>query len=95
MTKLSDSLPGDTEEEIAIRHEKQSALLDYIMRNLGLKNDAAMARKFSLGPPVICKLRNGHMALSSAILLVFHEGGGYSIKFMKNMLGMEIKPSLH
>jgi hypothetical protein len=65
--------------------EGVNRLLDHLMAVGGLKNDAAICVALDVMPPVISKIRNGHMKLGPTLLIYMHEALGESIKDMKAM----------
>ena len=62
-------------------------LLDTVIRRLGLKNDAALARHLEIAPPVISKTRNGKLAIGASLLLRLHEVTDISIKDLRALMG--------
>ena len=62
-------------------------LLDTVIRRLGLKNDAALARHLEVAPPVISKTRNGQLAVGASMLLRLHEVTEISIKDLRALMG--------
>ena len=48
-------------------------LLDEVIRNKQLKNDAALARLLEVAPPVISKIRHGRLPIGPSMLLRIHE----------------------
>ena len=63
------------------------AVLDTVIRQMGLKNDAELARALTVQPPVISKVRRRRTALSDGLLLRIHEESGLSIKELKALMG--------
>ena len=47
--------------------------LDTLIKHLGLKNDAGLARALGMGPPVISKIRHGKHGIGATLLLRAHE----------------------
>lgn len=70
--------------------EKQSALLDAIIQDGGIKNDAHLSRLVEMSPPVISKLRNGWLPIGATILIALNEVTGRSIRDMKQALGYPV-----
>ena len=62
-------------------------LLDTVIRRLGLKNDAALARCLEVAPPVISKTRNGQLAVGASMLLRLHEVTDISVKDLRALMG--------
>lgn len=50
-----------------------AALLDYLLRTTGVKNDARLGKLLQLSPPVISKVRSGKLNVSDAFILRVHE----------------------
>ena len=64
-----------------------SALLDALMKDLNLKNDAALSRALEVAPPVISKIRHGGLAVGATILISMHELTGKSIAELRGLMG--------
>lgn len=79
-----------SEETRRARAVVQSALLDDILRKSMIKNDAVLSRMVEMSPPVISKLRNGHLPVGPGMLIALSEVTGRSIKDMKQALGMKV-----
>lgn len=60
-------------------------LLDTLIRDLGLKNDAALSRHLEVAPPVISKIRHRVIAFSNSILLRTHEITGIEVRKLKQL----------
>lgn len=65
-----------------------SALLDYAMSRLDLKNDAALALTLKVAPPVISKIRNGRLPIGASMLVRLHEELGTGTMKLKEIAGM-------
>jgi hypothetical protein len=65
---------------------KINDLLDDVIRACCLKNDAALARKLRVAPPVISKLRHGKLTLGATLIISIHEETGMPIKEIKEYL---------
>ena len=50
-----------------------NAMLDYISKHLGLKNDAHLSRFLGMRPSVVCKMRTGMLRVSPETLITLHE----------------------
>lgn len=64
-------------------------LLDTLIKQLKLKNDAALARRLQVAPPVISKIRHGKLPVGDSMLINMHEESGLSIKALKRMIDIE------
>jgi len=62
-------------------------LLDELIERLNLKNDAALARALSIAPPVISKIRHGHLPVGPSVLIRMHEESGLSIRELRDLMG--------
>ncbi len=63
-----------------------NALLDTIIANLGLKNDAALSRVLEVAPPVISKIRHHKLHVGASLLIRMHEETDLSIRELKALL---------
>ncbi len=61
-------------------------LLDYLLRAMGWKNDAALARHLELSPPQVSKIRNGHLGVSGDVKIAVHEKTGMPIADIQALL---------
>lgn len=64
-----------------------NALLDHLMQKLQLKNDAALARALEVQPPVISKIRHGHLPIGATALIAMHELTGESVADLRLVMG--------
>lgn len=60
--------------------------LDGLLRFMDLKNDAALSRLMDVTPPVISKIRHGHLPVTAGFLLKAHDTSGLSIEELRKML---------
>lgn len=65
-----------------------AAMLDALIAEMQLKNDAALARRLEVAPPVISKLRHGALPVGASILISAHEESGISITELKALAGI-------
>lgn len=63
------------------------ALLDALMKELSLKNDAALSCALEVAPPVISKIRHGRLPVGATILISMHELTGKSIAELRALMG--------
>lgn len=68
------------------RNTNVEALLNTVMTNLRLPNDAALARALDVGPSMISKLRHGRSNVTADLLLRIHEETNLPIRTLKSML---------
>jgi transcriptional regulator with XRE-family HTH domain len=62
-------------------------LLNYLITQFKLKNDAALAREMKISAPIISKLRNGHSNLTAVLLVAIHEQFDISIRDLRFLAG--------
>jgi hypothetical protein len=87
-------VPNSKQKEQALKARKvydesakgSNKLLDAVMENLQLKNDAALCRVLEVAPPVVSKLRHGSLHIGPSMLIRMHEETGLSIREMKSYL---------
>jgi hypothetical protein len=75
------------QETHAIDVLNPGALLDAMIKRLNLKNDAALARKLDVAPPVISKIRHNVLAVGATILIAMHEETGMGIGELRALMG--------
>lgn len=63
-----------------------AALLDYLLKTTGAKNDARLGRLLQLSPPVISKVRNGRLNVTDSFILRVHESLGISVRQIRAIL---------
>lgn len=61
-------------------------LLDHLKAAMRLKNDAALARKFGVAPPVVSKIRHGVLPVGDSFLIKSHEIGGMSFAELRTFV---------
>ena len=76
----------ENKEQLA-RANTNNVFLDKLVEKLGLKNDAAAARALEVAPPVISKMRYGHLPFGPGYVIRAHELTGWTIREIKAMLG--------
>ncbi len=64
-----------------------SNLLDALIKQLQLKNDAALSRALQVAPPVISKTRHKQLPVGASLLIRMHEISGLSIKDLRALMG--------
>ena len=62
-------------------------LLNTIMQQLSLKNDAALSRLLDVAPPVISKVRHRRLPIGASMLIRMHEVTNISIKDLRDLMG--------
>jgi plasmid maintenance system antidote protein VapI len=63
-------------------------MLDVVISNQNLKNDAALARALKVAAPVISKVRNNVLPVGSTLLVRLHEATGMTTKEIKALAGI-------
>jgi plasmid maintenance system antidote protein VapI len=63
-------------------------LLDFLITEHDLKNDAALAREMKVAPPVISKLRKGSLQLGPTYILHIHEHFGIAVGEIRDRAAM-------
>ena len=62
-------------------------LLDSLLQNMRLKNDAALSRMLEVAPPVISKIRHRRLPVSASVLMRMHEVTNISIGDLRFLMG--------
>ncbi|WP_300752214.1 helix-turn-helix transcriptional regulator [Janthinobacterium sp.] len=65
-------------------------LLDTLVLQHSLKNDAALARALEVAPPVISKIRHGRLPIGASLLIRMHEVFDVSIRELKRVARAEV-----
>ena len=71
-----------------MRTMKPHKLLDTIIAEFKLKNDAALCKLLELDKGQISKLRNGKLQVNSTHILYIHDVTGWEIKRIKQLAGV-------
>ena len=66
-------------------------LLDALIEQLALKNDAALARALEVAPPMISKIRHRALPVGGAMLIRMHEVSDLSIAELRVLMGDQRK----
>lgn len=82
----------DSSEELVDTSSDQTEynpnrLLDTIIDNLRLRNDAQLCRVLEVAHPMISKIRHGHIPVGAAMLIRMHEATGLSIRDLRYLMG--------
>lgn len=64
-------------------------MLDLVLEQQKLKNDAALARVLQVAPPIISKARNEIQPLGSSLLVKLHEFTGMTTAEIKALAGID------
>lgn len=62
-------------------------LLDTLIGNLNLKNDAALSRALEVSPPIISKIRHFKLPVGASMLIRMHEVSDMSIRDLRDLMG--------
>ncbi len=62
-------------------------LLDTLIENLRLKNDAQLCRALEVAPPVVSKIRHHKLPVGASMLLRMHEVTGLAIQDLRYLMG--------
>jgi hypothetical protein len=62
-------------------------LIDALIKQLKLKNDAALCRALEVEPPIISKIRHRRLPVGGSMLIRMHEATGMSIRELRDLLG--------
>ncbi|MES2073031.1 MAG: hypothetical protein V4488_21945 [Pseudomonadota bacterium] len=62
-------------------------LLDTLIKQLHLKNDAALSRALEVAPPVVSKIRHRRLPVGASLLIRMHEISDLSIKGLRELMG--------
>ncbi len=60
-------------------------LIDYLLSEYNIRNDAALAHVLEVHPPTISKLRHGRMSLTAGVILKIHEAFDMPVKEIKRI----------
>ncbi len=61
-------------------------LLDNLITEMGLKNDAELSRSLGVPPPVVSQIRHRKLGVGATMLLRMHEESNISIATLKELL---------
>lgn len=62
-------------------------LLDALLVQLNLKNDAALSKVLGVAPPVVSKVRHHKLAIGASMLIRMHEVSNLSIRDLRFLMG--------
>lgn len=71
-----------------MRTMKPHKLLDTMIAEFNLKNDAALCKLLELDKGQISKLRNGRLLVNATHILYIHDVTGWEIKRIKQLAGV-------
>ena len=65
-------------------------LLNKIVKEFRLKNDAAVAKFLDLAPPVVSKIRNGKLKVGASVVLRVMKATAYTLDDIEALLGRTV-----
>jgi hypothetical protein len=77
---------AENENEEGLQYNP-NRLLDTLIENLHLKNDAALSRALEVAPPVISKIRHHRLPVGASLLIRMHEVSDLSIRDLRYLMG--------
>lgn len=77
---------SDSESDELLQYNP-NRLLDTLIENLRLKNDAALSRALEVAPPVISKIRHHRLPVGASLLIRMHEVSDLSIRDLRYLMG--------
>jgi len=80
----------DNDDVQKARSVLQRNLLNEFAKYFGLKNDAAIARKLEVAPPVISKWASGILAIGATHIIRMHEMTDWSTTQIKQRLNLPV-----
>lgn len=75
------------QEPIAQQAFDPDNLLNTLIKQLQLKNDAALSRKLEVTPPIISNIRHRRFPINAPLLIRMHEVSGMSIRALRDLMG--------
>ena len=85
-TQANNDLKNNDEQDELFDYNP-GRLLDTLIENLRLKNDAALSRALEVAPPVISKIRHHSLPVGPSMLLRMHEISDLSIRDLRYLMG--------
>jgi hypothetical protein len=87
MTTQADIAEINDKESDDLLQYNPNRLLDTLIENLHLKNDAALSRALEVAPPVISKIRHHRLPVGASLLIRMHEVSDLSIRDLRYLMG--------
>jgi hypothetical protein len=87
MNTQSHTNPDAEQENDEALNYNPNRLLDTLIENLHLKNDAALSRALEVAPPVISKIRHHRLPVGASLLIRMHEVSDLSIRDLRYLMG--------
>jgi hypothetical protein len=86
MTNQIDTTVSNENHNDDVKYEP-NRLLNALLDQLHLKNDAALSRALEVAPPVISKIRHHRLPVGASLLIRMHEVSGLSIRDLRYLMG--------
>lgn len=68
-------------------HYDPNNLLNKLIDQLHLKNDAELSKMLEVAPPVISKIRHHKLSVGASLMISMHEISNISIKDLRALMG--------
>ena len=75
------------QEPVARQDFNPDNLLNTLIKQLQLKNDAALSRTLEVTPPIISNIRHRRFPVNAPLLIRMHEVSGMSIRVLQDLMG--------
>jgi hypothetical protein len=85
-TQSSNDVTAEMDADDLLNYNP-NRLLDTLIENLRLKNDAALSRALEVAPPVISKIRHHRLPVGASLLIRMHEVSDLSIRDLRYLMG--------
>jgi hypothetical protein len=85
-TRTHSEFPVERKADVGAGFDPNN-LLDSLIENLQLKNDAALCRALEVWPPVLSKIRYRRSPISAAMLIRMHEVSDLTIAELRALMG--------
>lgn len=63
-------------------------LFDHLIRVESLKNDAELARRLKVAPPVLSKIRHGRLPVGPTLIINIHETFGLPVATIRDLMAV-------
>jgi hypothetical protein len=67
------------------------ALLDFLIKEYGLKNDATLSKALGIKPPALSKIRSRRMGVSGDMKIIIYKKTGMSIEDIEEFLEKDLR----
>lgn len=84
MSTSNNDLPNHSNDLMAYNPNR---LLDTLIKNFHLKNDAQLCRMLEVPPPLISKIRHHRLPVGASLLIRMHEVTELSIRDLRFLMG--------